>query len=146
MAKTKSNQKVFTVAEANATLPLLRAILRDVTALAHDLRDRQRRLERLQNAGALDRAHEEEIQGILAEFERGQEKMAEYEKELRGLNVELKDYFSGLIDFPSLRDGRIVYLCWKLGESEVAHWHELWAAFSGRQPLIPLGTPVSQAP
>lgn len=47
----------------------------------------------------------------------------------------IKDYASGLVDFPSFRDGREVYLCWKLGEGEVQSWHELEAGFAGRKPL-----------
>ena len=65
-----------------------------------------------------------------AEFERGQEQMHEYERELQQLGVELKDYFTGLIDFPCRMDGREVYLCWRLGEPEVGHWHELDAGFA----------------
>ena len=45
------------------------------------------------------------------------------------------DYDKGLIDFPSLHDGREVYLCWRLGEPQVAYWHELDAGFAGRQKL-----------
>jgi hypothetical protein len=41
----------------------------------------------------------------------------------------------GLVDFPALWDGRLVYLCWKLGEPEVLYWHEIDAGFAGRQPL-----------
>jgi hypothetical protein len=62
--------------------------------------------------------------------------MEEYVRELKALGVELKDYFTGLIDFPSLMDGRPVYLCWRLGEPEVAHWHELEAGVAGRQKLV----------
>jgi hypothetical protein len=127
--------KYYTVAEANATLPLLRLILRDITALATDMRDRHQRLNRLQDAGALSPAHQEEMQGILAEFERGQEQMRAYEEELARLHIELKDYLTGLVDFRAWRDGREVYLCWKLGESAVEHWHELEAGFAGRQKL-----------
>jgi hypothetical protein len=48
---------------------------------------------------------------------------------------QLKDIDSGLIDFPTLWEGREVFLCWKLGEPEVAHWHEVEAGFAGRQSL-----------
>jgi hypothetical protein len=135
-------KKYFTVAEANATLPLVRAIVRDVTELARDLKERQDRLNRVYVAGkeGVDEAHREELQHLKAqaqaEFERGQERMREYVKELQGLGVELKDYMTGLIDFPSRRDDRDVYLCWRLGEPEVAHWHELDAGFQGRRKLM----------
>jgi hypothetical protein len=136
--KTKQRpkkRKLYTLDEANATLPLLRAILRDVTNLANELRDRFERLSRLQKPDGLDAAHREEIEHLTAEFERGQEKMHEYELELQNLDVELKDYYTGLIDFRHLRDGREVFLCWRLGEEEVAHWHELNSGFQGRKKI-----------
>jgi hypothetical protein len=134
-SRPKKKKKHYTLAEASAMLPLLRSILRDVTTLANELRDRYERLVRLQKAEGLDRAHEEEVQQLVAEFERGQEKMREYELELDKLGVELKDYYTGLIDFRHMKDGKEVYLCWRLGEPEIAHWHELDAGVAGRQKL-----------
>lgn len=132
----KPKRKYYTVAEANATLPLLRAILTDVTSLATDLRERYERLHRLQQKeGRLDAAHQEEVQSLIDKFERGQERMNEFVEELEKLGVELKDYYSGLVDFRHLKDGKEVYLCWRLGEPEVAHWHELSAGFAGRKKL-----------
>ncbi|HKB40925.1 MAG TPA: DUF2203 domain-containing protein [Gemmataceae bacterium] len=132
-------KKFFTVAEANATLPLLRAILRDITSLATDLRERYQRLKELsEKEPALTAPEREEAEQITAELERGQERMEEYEQELRNLGVELKDYLIGLIDFPCRMGDREIYLCWKLDEAEVAHWHELDAGFAGRQELKPV--------
>jgi hypothetical protein len=137
MAIPKTGKRFFSVAEANNTLPLVRAIVQDITALAHELEERRERLSRLKPSDRfrLSDAHEEELQQVRAELERGQEKMEEYVRELGQLGVELKDYFTGLIDFPSLMNGQPVYLCWRLGEAEVAHWHELEAGFAGRQKL-----------
>ncbi len=134
--RTAPETKYFTLAQANAMLPLVRAIVRDITELAHSLRDRHQRLNRVNPAG-LDEARREELLQIQNELEQEQERMHEYEQELRKLGVELKDYFLGLIDFPCWMDGREVYLCWRLGEPEVAHWHELTAGFAGRQKLRP---------
>lgn len=139
MAATKRvrGKKYFTAAEANATLPYVRAIVQDITQLAHDLRERHERLARIQ-APAQSKpaeAYEEELRPVREELERGQERIKDYEQELRKLGVELKDYFSGLIDFPCWMDGRAVYLCWRLGEPAVAHWHEIEAGFAGRQRL-----------
>jgi hypothetical protein len=136
-AKTPAKKKYYTAAEANAALPLVRAIIRDVTELARELRDRH---ERLTNLGAGERrgrsqAHQEEMDQAQAEFERGRDRMAELEGELKDLGVELKDHFTGLIDFRARMDGREVYLCWRLGEPEVAYWHELEAGVAGRQRL-----------
>ena len=136
-SKPRLGKKYFTAAEANAALPLVRAIVRDVTALFHDLRDRHERLSRLRQAqgGALGDAYQEELQLIQDEFERDQTKMEEFVAELRNLGVELKDPETGLVDFPSRMQGREVYLCWRYGEPEVGYWHELDAGFAGRQKL-----------
>ncbi|HEY6804075.1 MAG TPA: DUF2203 domain-containing protein [Pyrinomonadaceae bacterium] len=56
--------------------------------------------------------------------------------ELDSLGIQLKDFERGLIDFPSMRDGRVVLLCWQLGEGdELEWWHDLDAGFAGRTPL-----------
>jgi len=131
----KIKRKHYTVEQANAMLPLLRSILRDVTQLANDLRTRHDRLLQIEAQGSVDEAHGEELRVFCADYQRDQERMREYEKELESLHVELKDYYAGLIDFPALMDGREVFLCWRLGEPEVGHWHDLDAGFSGRQKI-----------
>jgi hypothetical protein len=141
--KRARRKKYFTAAEANATLPLLRSILRDVTELAADLKERHERLSRVEvPAGArAGDAYQEEIREMQAEFERGRERMQEYLQELHNLGVELKPpYTEGLVDFPCILDDHEVYLCWRLGEPEVAHWHEIDAGFAGRRKLTPAGT------
>ena len=50
--------------------------------------------------------------------------------------MESKDGIEGLVGFPSMMDGRVVFLSWKLDETEVLHWHEIEEDFSGRQPLV----------
>lgn len=132
------DKRYFTVAEANASLPLVKAIVRDIAELASELRERNERLSRLRPAGK-DRVggvYDEELEQIAGEFERGKERMREYEHELRSLGVELKDYYTGLVDFPCRMDGREVYLCWRLGEPDIAWWHEVDAGFNGRQRLL----------
>ena len=62
-----------------------------------------------------------ELQNGIADFDR------------RG--IVLRDLDSGLIDFPSVRDGREIYLCWIDGEDDIGFWHELDAGFAGRQRL-----------
>jgi hypothetical protein len=136
--KRTRRKKYYTVSEANATLPLLRSILRDVTALAGELKERQERLSRVPVPARGDKpsdAYQEELHEIQAEFERGRERMQEYLEELQRLGVELKDPYTGLVDFPSILDDHEVYLCWRLGEPEVLYWHELAAGFAGRQRL-----------
>jgi hypothetical protein len=135
--KSAKPKKYYTVAQANATLPLIRAIVTDITHLAQELQERYDRLRRVlpSERAVIDDAHREELQHMQAEQERGEERMREYVQELTNLGVELKDYQSGLIDFPCWMDNHEVYLCWRLGEPEVAHWHEVEAGFAGRRKL-----------
>ena len=55
--------------------------------------------------------------------------------DLQAMEVVLRDLDRGLVDFPSMRDGREVYLCWEEGEDEVAFWHDTDSGYAGRQPL-----------
>jgi len=135
--KPRPGKKYFTASTANATLPLVRAIVRDIMALAREFSERSDRLARLR--GGKDTpgdAHQEELQQVQSELERDQERMSEYVEKLTSLGVELKQPLTGLLDFPCWMDGREVYLCWQYGEPEVAHWHELHAGFAGRQKLL----------
>jgi hypothetical protein len=63
-------------------------------------------------------------------------KIGKFTTELHEMGIELKDHTSGLIDFPCMRGGRVVLLCWRLGEAnEIEWWHETDAGFAGRQKL-----------
>ena len=63
-------------------------------------------------------------------------KVGKITTEIHEAGVQLKDYDRGLIDFPSMRDGRLVLLCWQLGEGdEIEWWHEVDTGFAGRQPI-----------
>lgn len=132
-----AGKKYYTPARANAALPLVRKIVQDIVDLARELHERHERSPGLRpgGRGRLSQAHEEELALGREELERGKERMRELEQELAELGVVLKDFVTGLIDFPCRMDGRDVYLCWRLGEPDVAYWHELDAGFAGRQKL-----------
>ena len=129
--------KLFTVEQANAALPLVRAIVKDLAELSREVIERRDRLAMLQagRVGQGQDAYSEELTQVEQELEKDAERLQEYVEELRQLGVEPKSGPEGLVDFPSMMDGRVVYLCWKLGEPEVMHWHELDAGFMGRQSL-----------
>jgi hypothetical protein len=78
----------------------------------------------------------EELAQIEEELDKDSEQLQAYVDELRELGVEPKSGPEGLVDFPSLMDDQIVFLCWKLGEPEVTHWHAIDAGFAGRQSLV----------
>jgi len=63
------------------------------------------------------------------------EQLAETVEEIQQTGCVVKDLDTGLVDFPSLRGGEKVYLCWKLGEARIEYWHGLEEGFAGRKPL-----------
>jgi hypothetical protein len=134
---TIAEKRFYTVDEANARVPLLRSILRDVTDLAAQMKTIYDRLIPLQTDGAADPVVEKEVASLSAELDAMQRKMRDCETELTQLGAELKDAFVGLIDFPGWHEGREVCLCWKLDEPAVAHWHEVHAGYGGRRPIKP---------
>ncbi len=130
-------KRTFTVREANAALPLVRAIVSDLVGLARDVTERRHRLLSLSRSGRRQGTdpYEEELVHMETELEMDGRRMLEFVEELRQLGVEAKSATEGLVDFPAAVDGRMVYLCWRLGEPEVSYWHERDAGFRGRQPL-----------
>lgn len=124
--------KLFTIQEANALLPSVRTIVgkiqhahRNVSRYADDAKLAAESAEKGGGGVSSGLAYAKtltELTGSLAELE--------------VLGVQLKDFERGLVDFPSLRDGRVVLLCWQMGEGdELEWWHDVNAGFAGRTPL-----------
>ena len=119
----------FTLAQANRALPLVRRIVADVVRSNHEAAQDQTRLETC--TSAQQSAIQHSLQATL-------EHLQDYLDELADIGCELKDSRIGLIDFVGRHKGHDVYLCWKLGEEKIEHWHELQAGFMGRQPISTL--------
>jgi hypothetical protein len=136
----RHRRRTFTVEEANAALPLVRVIVRDLVQLAQELTDRRERLSFVLGRRRSDDydLYQEELSQIEEEVEKDTRRLQGFADELRQLGAEPKSATEGLVDFPAEVDGRRVYLCWKLGEPEIRYWHELEAGFAGRQPLATL--------
>jgi hypothetical protein len=121
-------RRYYTPAEADRSLPLVRAIARDVRETAVEMK-KLWSAAKSQKVADPARVHLEERVRV------AQERFGGLLEELQQLGVELKDPFQGLLDFRAERKGREVYLCWRLGEDRIAHWHELGAGFAGRKPI-----------
>jgi hypothetical protein len=125
--------KLFTVSEANALLPVVCPKLETIKA-QYDKMGAYR-----ESAKAAATAAAESGGGGMeggTTYVQSLYEIGKLTTELHEIGVELKDYSRGLIDFPSMREGRVVLLCWQLGEDErIEWWHELEAGFMGRQPL-----------
>jgi hypothetical protein len=124
--------KLFTVDEANSLLPSVRPIVKSIQR-SH------RRLISFQSEAKHAADGAENGGGGMVEGTRYARLLVElslHTGQLEGLGIQLKDYRQGLIDFPSMREGRVVLLCWKADEGdEVEWWHDIEAGFGGRQPL-----------
>jgi len=127
----------FTRAEAEALLPRLGPLLEGLRAMSQELAGGMARYEALRaKMRGNGHAHQGEFQALGVRLRELRGAMEARIREIAALGVLVKDPTSGLIDFPTLRDGRTVYLCWRLGEGErIRHWHEVDAGFAGRQPL-----------
>src|SRR5215211_3408686 len=144
--------RFFDIDDANTALSELRTILttlRDERTQLIALRDefaRRTTPERGQSSGgpSEDPATPESagdsderrrlrlrMQGVIDQMQAGVARIDE-------LGVTLREIETGLIDFPALVNGRQVWLCWRLGDDDVASWHELSEGFSGRRPLAEL--------
>ena len=124
--------KFFTVEEANALLPTVRGVVGRIQRAYARVSAAQEQA-RLASAGAAHGGGGMEGGG---DYVVSLSELAEASGELEGLGVQLKDYVRGLIDFPAMREGRVVLLCWQMGEGdELEWWHDLEAGFAGRQPL-----------
>ena len=139
--KRAKPRKRFTAQEANATLPLVRAIVKDLVELSREVIERRERVSVLVGGRARDAndPYREELAQIEEDLDKDSVRLRELVEELRELGVEPKSVTDGVVDFPARIDGRPVYLCWKLGEPEVLYWHERGAGFPGRRPLLAAG-------
>ena len=126
--------KIFTVEQANRMLPLVRRIVRDIVEAHARWSGAVRSYEAAATFTRAD-SPSNQLATLEAEVKRLAAEIEGYLAELRELGVEFKGFEQGLVDFPGERDGRVVYLCWKLDEDEVRFWHELADGYAGRQPL-----------
>ncbi len=121
----------------NELRPLLAALRDDRDSIAAS----QRRVRLLAADGSANLAEEERAAQLEREREQMTETVRRMERTVRQIDawgITLRDIGSGLVDFPALASGRPIWLCWKLGEDDIAWWHELEAGIAGRKPLIEL--------
>lgn len=140
-ADVPADQRLFSPDEATRTLPLVTRIVADVSGQA-------KALNQIEVAAreADIRGDGETLESLARKRDDVMDRVRELADELEQVGCILKDVHTGLVDFPTLHDGRVVYLCWRVGEARVEHWHEIDAGFAGRRPVseliaTPVGTP-----
>jgi hypothetical protein len=127
-----TTMKIFTIQEANALLPSVREVVGKIQRVHRNLAKYRKEAEKAVEGaergggGIPDGVRYAQLLTKLTMLTAG----------LEGLGVQIKDFERGLVDFPSLRDGRVVLLCWQMGEGdELEWWHDVDAGFAGRSPL-----------
>lgn len=127
----------FTFEQAEALLPQVRDELLAMQASKRDVDLLRGSFEQAAHKST-GNGHVKDEDALGEKRRRAEQLVEQINQRLARINdwgVELKGIDEGLIDFPSRRDDRIVYLCWRLGEDRIEWWHEIDAGFAGRQPL-----------
>ena len=132
--------RIFSLDEANGMLPELARQLEELRERFGEIVFEQDKIAVLELIGAREDGSPEHIEysekkkattALVAQFE------ADFRK-VRSLGCFVKDINKGLVDFYSVRNGRLIFFCWQLGEKEIRFWHELNSGYSGRKPISEL--------
>ncbi len=123
-------EKHFTLEEARASLPELRRIFERVHSLYTELQDLQSDYLKVQQVIRAN-GHGPKDTGFQVRLVELQQLV----KEITDAGIEIKDVARGLIDFPHMRDGEEVFLCWELVEDDINFWHSIEDGYPGRQPV-----------
>ena len=131
------NRKLFTLEEASALIPWLEQILKELGLLYTELKIAQANyqdLSRRRNNNGHS-SSEEEIESAHDNVNRITSDINSGMESISSEGILLRHLESGLVDFPSIRDGKEIYLCWLLGEKDIGFWHEVNVGYSSRRPL-----------
>ena len=132
--------RIFTLAEAERTLPLVKRIVVD---LQHEYALWRSAVGHFELVSAGSRADEQmppEVTAAEREVNLLAERVAALLAELEAIGCIAKGIEAGLVDYYALRDDRLVYLCWRLGEERIEHWHDIDTGVDGRRPIDDLIT------
>ena len=122
--------KYYTPKEANHQLEVVRPMVAELISISERVRAHQPEIWSVVEKSAGNGGNPE-LSRLLPDFDR----LDVLLHRLQEMGIEVKDLTLGLVDFPAVKDGRIVHLCWKYNEGSVQFWHEIETGFAGRQPI-----------
>lgn len=123
-------ERIFTLAEAQSLLPRLRTVLDELGRAWKRVSDLNPEIQK-----ARDKASLNGFSKFGVEYVESVSHLMSLIHEIKDMGVLLKDADKGLCDFPYIKDGRMVYLCWHLGEDSIHYWHDVETGFAAREPL-----------
>ena len=123
-------ERIFTLAEANQLLPQLRSILEEVEGEWSRMKALNPEIQKVR-----DRVPADAFTPHGVEYVEAVSHLLFRLHQIKDMGVVVKDVEKGLCDFPYMRHGRVVYLCWHRGESAVGFWHDIETGFASREPV-----------
>ena len=123
-------ERIFTIEDAQSLLPRLRTILAEIGQEWEHIRELNPEIQKARDSAPFDGYSKFGVEYVVAVSH-----LMSLIQQIRDLGVHLKDPEKGLCDFPYIKDGRMVYLCWQLGEDSIQYWHDMETGFAGREPL-----------
>src|SRR6516225_2080973 len=123
-------ERIFTLAEARNLLPTLRTLLEEVNKEWKRMRELNPEIQK-----ARDNAQLNGFTKAGVEYVESVSHLTSLIHQIQEMGVLIKDVDKGLCDFPYMKDGRMVYLCWQMGEDSIQYWHDVETGFAGREPL-----------
>lgn len=127
--------RIFTLDEAERTLPLLRRILADLKQEYETWREALAHYELLAAGSRADAGESMPLIDARMAVSAAADRIDGFLAEITAIGCLFKGFDEGLVDFYALRDDRLVLLCWKYDEAHITHWHDVDAGFQGRQPI-----------
>lgn len=124
------DERIFTLDEAQGLLPRLRSLLTEIGEEWNHVRKLNPEVQKARDKAALDGYSK-----LGVEYVESVSHLMFLIHQIKDMGVLLKDADKGLCDFPYMRQGRVVYLCWQLGEDRIQYWHDIETGFAGREPL-----------
>ena len=129
--------KVFTAEEANRLLPKLSEMITGLQVKQQDILTKEVGIDALELLyPSKDETPTPEVAKEIERYNESVNQFYELIDEIHEMGCFLKDIEAGLVDFYAVYQGRVVYLCWRLGEPEVGFWHDVGRGYAYRQPLI----------
>jgi hypothetical protein len=130
--------RTFNLDEAHALLPVLESLLRTAISGKKLMEEVEAEMQALTHRIFLNGGTHVDVVAVArrkAERTKAEQRAKDALAEIDSIGVQVKDIDIGLLDFPCVVEGRVVLLCWKMGETSITHWHSTEEGFAGRKPI-----------
>jgi hypothetical protein len=132
------SDRTFNLDEAHSLLPVLESLLRTAISGKKLMEEVEAEMQALTHRIFLNGGTHVDVVSVArrkAERGKAEQRAKDALAEIDSIGVQVKDIDTGLLDFPCVVEGRVVLLCWKMGESSITHWHSTEEGFAGRKPI-----------